>query len=377
MKSLKSHFTRTVGRAGAPLHFAAHSHHPWPDASLSGQIDAWEDAAVLLDHKWGKVFGEVIPAAQRHIAARLALPDPSSIVFAPNTHDFVRRLLSCLPSARPRILTTDSEFHSFARQTRRLEEDGLVEIMRVAAEPFETFTERFAEAAKARFDLVFFSHVFFNSGFEVPDLSALVGAVRESDALVVIDGYHAFMALPVDLSGLAGRVFYVAGGYKYAMAGEGVCFMHCPPGYGARPRDTGWYAEFGALGTARPDETAYGTDGSRFAGSTFDPSGLYRFNAVQAWLAEHGDVAAHAAYCAGLQAQFLGDLPATLRDATLLPERTTARFLTFRSEAAEAIERRLSEANVIVDRRGDRLRIGFGVYQDANDVAQLRAALAG
>ena len=37
---------------------------------------------------------------------------------------------------------------------------------------------------------------------------------------------------------------YLAGGYKYAMAGEGACFMHCPPGFGARPRNTGWYASF-------------------------------------------------------------------------------------------------------------------------------------
>ena len=47
----------------------------------------------------------------------------------------------------------------------------------------------------------------------------------------MIDGYHGFMALPTDFAAIAGRAFYLAGGYKYAMAGEGVCFMHCPPGY--------------------------------------------------------------------------------------------------------------------------------------------------
>ena len=80
---------------------------------------------------------------------------------------------------------------------------------------------------------MFVSQVFFNSGYALPDIDALVDAVATPERLVVIDGYHAFLALPVDLSRIADRAFYLAGGYKYAMAGEGACFMHCPPGFGA------------------------------------------------------------------------------------------------------------------------------------------------
>ena len=383
METLKAHFARSILRPGAPLHFAAHSHHPWPDVTEAAQRQCWEDAATLLDGKWQKVFGEVVPAAQRHVARQLALPDPSTIVFAPNTHEFVRRLLSCLdPRTTPRILTTDSEFHSFARQVARLEEDGLADIVRVPAEPPATFARRFvAELHEGRFDLVFLSHVFFNSGRVVHEIADIVAAVRHDDTLIAIDGYHAFMALPVDLGALAHRIFYLAGGYKYAMAGEGVCFLHCPPGYGLRPRDTGWYAEFGALGAARPNEVAYGADASRFAGATFDPSGLYRFNAVQDWLAglgAAGRVAAQRAYCAALQAQLVDDLAGTpLRPGQLVVDDGAARgrFLAFLTAEAERIERALAQAGVIVDRRGDVLRIGFGVYQDAADVTRLAAAL--
>lgn len=374
MKSLKAHFTRSVLRESAPLHFAAHSHHPWPDVTLAAQQQAWSDAAELLDRKWEKVFGAVIPAAQAHVARVLNLSDPASVVFAPNTHEFVRRLLSCLRPT-PRILTTDSEFHSFTRQIARLEEDGLVEVVRVATEPFHSFAARFAEAAaKQHFDLVFLSHVFFNSGWVVQELAEIVAAVREAGTLIAIDGYHAFMAVPVDLSGLERRVFYLAGGYKYAMAGEGVCFMHCPPGYGPRPRDTGWYAEFGALGGARPDRVAYGEDATRFAGSTFDPSGLYRLNAVQDWLCgmgAEGAVVAHRDYCAALQAMLPAKRP-LIEDAA-----RRGRFLTFETERAGEIERALFAHDIIVDRRGDRLRIGFGVYQDEDDVDRLAQALNG
>src|SRR6185295_14885913 len=106
-------------------------------------------------------------------------------------------------------------------------------------------------------------------------------------SVVVIDGYHGFMAVPTDLSAVAGRAFYLAGGYKYAMAGEGVCFLHCPQGYGPRPRDTGWYAGFSALEKGAGG-VPYANDGIRFLGATFDASGLYRFNAVQDWLHAEG-----------------------------------------------------------------------------------------
>src|SRR5205823_4932271 len=116
---------------------------------------------------------------------------------------------------------------------------------------------------------------------QAPPLRA--AAVRDAPTLVVFDGYHGFMAVPTALAGSADRAFYLAGGYKYAMAGEGVCFMHCPAGFAPRPRDTGWFAAFGALRGASAG-VAYGTDGSRFMGATFDPTGLYRLAAVFDWM---------------------------------------------------------------------------------------------
>lgn len=385
--TLKSHFARTLGREGAPLHFAAHSHHPWPDVTFAAQQDYWNDSARLLDRKWDTVFQTVVPQAQDRIARHLCLPDPRTIVFAPNTHSLLLRLLSAthgLP--KHNVLTTDSEFHSFTRQMNRLAEDDLVNVVRVPVEPFPTFAKRFLAALAERddWDMVWTSHVFFNSGFVLSneDIANVLAAVAERETFVVIDGYHAFMALPVDLSAIAQRVFYIAGGYKYAMAGEGVCFMHCPPGYGERPRDTGWYAEFGALEGARGDAVAYGTDASRFAGATFDPSGLYRLNAVMAWLdAQSCSVAQMHEYCLGLQRAFLDRLAAAktrLRPVHLMiaDENRRGRFLTFRTGDAAHLYRELASRNVVVDHRGDRLRFGFGVYQDEDDVARLVSVLS-
>jgi selenocysteine lyase/cysteine desulfurase len=371
-------FGFSVGRPGAPLHAAAHSHHPWPDVSLAGQELAWRDAARLLDGKWDHIFADVMPAAQAHIARQLSLPDPSTIAFGPNTHGLALRILSCLPAGSPpRILTTDSEFMSFGRQIARLEEDHLLSVTRVPTEPFNTFEERFIRAAHAGdHNLVFFSQVFFNSGFALRDLAAIVNAVQDRETFIVIDGYHGFMAIPTDLSAIASRAFYLAGGYKYAMAGEGVCFLHCPPGYGPRPRDTGWYAGFSALGTAGSG-VGYATDGSRFLGATFDVSALYRFNAVQDWLSQQVlDVSSMLALVREFERLLLSWLDrgsgAINPSMLVVPDESRrGRFLAFATPRAADLAARLAAHNVIVDHRGDRLRVGLGIYHDAESVQRL------
>ena len=384
---VKAHFDAFFRSAGDWLHCTAHSHHPWPDITRAAQLAYWDDAARLTDAKWDKVFGEVLPEAQGHVARHLRLPHADAIAFAPNTHEFVVRLYSCLDWSRPqRVLTTAHEFHSFERQTRRLEETGRLHVTRVDAQPYETFIERFCARLAQPYDLVWLSHVFFDSGFQVTDLERIVQACP-ANALVVIDGYHAFAALPVDLSGIAGRAFYIAGGYKYAMAGEGACFLAVPPGTALRPLATGWFADFAGLGSWQAGPVGYGDAGMRFFGATFDPSGLYRFNAVMRWLVGLGiDFAAVHAHVQRLQDRFLDALTRAPLQALPLdrlvppPGMPRGNFLTFALPWATEAEAALTAHHVRVDRRRDRLRLGFGVYHDELFIEQLldrvRVALA-
>ena len=379
-----AHFQRFLGAAPRRRHVAAHSHHPWPDVTFVAQQQAWLDAALHHDAKWDHVVGTVVPEAQRHITGRLGLPDPSTIAFAPNTHEFVVRLLSTLP--RPaRILTSDAEFHSLTRQLRRMAEDGLVRVEWAPAEPLGTFADRFCAATAAGgHDLVVCSHVFFNSGGVAVDPAELAAAVPDDTTLVLIDGYHGFMALPTDLSAVNDRVFYVAGGYKYAMAGEGAAFLHVPPGYAPRPLNTGWFAAFSALADPQ-GRVSYASDGSRFLGATFDPTGLYRFNAVQRLLDElRIDVAAIQAHVGALQNQFLDALDGLgrpwLSTSMLVPEvgaLERGHFLTFRTPLAVQINDALRAAGVVADVREDRLRIGFGLYHQPDDIDELCRRLVG
>ena len=124
---------------------------------------------------------------------------------------------------------------------------------------------------------------------------------------------------------------------------------------------------------------AYREDGYRFAGATFDPTALYRFNAVMDLWAEVGvSVADIHAHVRSLQEEFLeltDELAlAPLRSGSLVPGRTApdrGHFLTFRTARAADIQKRLAQNRVITDYRGDRLRLGFGLYHDPEDVAAL------
>lgn len=376
---LARHFSHFFGAYGPRLHFAAHSHHPWPDVTRAAHERYWLDGAERADKKWEKVFGEVIPATQQHIAGHLALSDHGQVAFAPNTHEFVVRLFSCLDFSKPvRVLASAHEFHSFRRQALRLAETGRVELVEVPAEPYATFTDRYLEAATTgRWDMLWVSQVFFDSGFVVTDLDRLV---REAPAqpLMVVDGYHAFCALPVDLAAIHRRAFYMAGGYKYAMSGEGACFLAIPPGNEMRPVDTGWYASFESLAGPRPARVPYSDGAFRFLGATFDPSGIYRMRAVMDWLRETGtEVGAIHRHSRALQEMFLAGAGAFAKH--LVPPAGTPRgnFLTFDVDDAESLHARILEAGVYVDRRGRRIRFGFGVYHDAGDVDEALRRLRG
>ena len=48
------------------------------DATRAAQLAYWDDAVRLTDRKWEKVFGEVLPEAQQHVAHRRRMPAAAS-----------------------------------------------------------------------------------------------------------------------------------------------------------------------------------------------------------------------------------------------------------------------------------------------------------
>lgn len=370
--SFRHLFSRSLGAAPERLHVAAHSHHLWPDASFAGQAECWEDAARLADRKWDRVMGELWPEAQAEVAAELGTNQPGAIVFAGNTHDFLIRLWAAAPRRTPgplRVLTSSGEFHSARRQFARWAEGGDISLEVLPSDPVETLAARLAERAGDA-DLVMVSQVMFGTGRRVPGLEAIAAMASPAGPWVVIDGYHSFMAVPEPLGALGDNCFFLAGGYKYAMSGEGIGLMHCPPGFGPRPPITGWYAEFEDL-TLPPGQVGYAPDAMRFMGATFDPSALYRFLHVRRMLKGEGlSTAGISEQVRHLKQRLAAALENTpLGEADLLdPPDGPARFLALRHARAAEWQAALMAQHCITDVRGDVLRIGLGLYHDEADV---------
>lgn len=353
-------------------HFACHSHHYWPDVTREAMLAYWDDTANMVDDKWNYIFGDKLPATQQLIAEALNLKSAQRVVFAPNTHELLYRIYSSFePGKKIKILTTDSEFYSFQRQSERLEQAGLVEVTRVATEPFATFEQRFADAAKQQvFDWIFVSQVFFNSGFAIADLDRFIKQLP-TEPVITIDGYHGFFAIPTDLSNLEHKVFYLAGSYKYAQGGEGACFAVVPDG-NYQPIYTGWFAEFGDLHQRQKGHVGYAKDGQQFAGATIDFTALYRLHAsLTLFKQENLSVGVIHDYVKNCQQAFLQHVtslkhPLLNMQNLLTPHQEHGHFLTFQlpEDDVAHLAKLLDNNGIKTDFRGDRLRFGFAIYHN-------------
>jgi len=275
--ALAPHYSKF--KVGERLLLTGHSHQAWPDVARDAQLAAWDDAAAHVDDKWSAAFAKA--ERVRRGFARLLDEPGATIALAASTHDLLVRWLSALPlRARPRIVTTDGEFHSARRQLDRLAEEG-IEVVKVAALPAATVAERLAGRLDDRTAAVVVSAVFYENAHIVPHLRDLLTACRRHDVELLIDAYHALNVVPFSVE--AQRLhdaFVIGGGYKYCQLGEGNCFLRLPLDCAMRPVITGWFAEFDRLEQAAAGRVAYGPGAPRFAGSTYDPTSHYRAAAV-------------------------------------------------------------------------------------------------
>lgn len=380
---LAEHYTRF--RVAERLLLTGHSHQAWPDVAFDGMAQAFADAAELVDEKWGRAFAK---ADRVRDGFRSLIGDPAAeIALGASTHELVVRFLSALDlRARPRLVTTDGEFHTLRRQLGRLAEEG-IEVVRVPARPVDELARRLADQIDQRTAAVIVSAVLFEDARIVPGLSELAGAAAGETELL-IDAYHALGAVPF---AAPSNAWIVGGGYKYLQLGEGNCFLRVPEHAREwRPVVTGWYAEFDFLDKdAGCDARIPFSPGAQaFAGATYDPVSHYRGARVLDFFT--AQELTPGVLRDSYQAQ-LGVL-AEAFDALGLPEEQIRRdrdtplerfggFLALRCERAAEVAAALLARGVHTDSRGSFLRFGPAPYlsdeQLERAMAELGALLTG
>ena len=356
-------------RVSERLLLTGHSHQAWPDVGFEAQGQAWLDGARYVDDKWEYAFAQADQV--RAGFSRLVGDAGGGIALAPSTHELVVRLLSAMPlRTRPRLVTTDGEFHTIRRQLDRLAEEG-IGVVRVPEAPLESVAARLAEAVDDGTALVLVSAVFFDTGRIARGLGDVAARCREHGVPLLVDAYHALNVVPFSVSeeGL-GDAFIVGGGYKYCQLGEGNCFLRLPPDTDLRPVVTGWFSEFTALADRdRPERVMYGQGGDRFAGATYDPTSHYRAAAVFEFFSRQGltpallrEVSQHqiGLLAGGFDALDLD--PSIVSRDRAVPLSEVGGFLALRSPIASSLVKQLRVRGVWTDARGEVLRLGPAPY---------------
>jgi len=370
-------------RVAERLLLSGHSHQAWPDRGFEGQKLAWEDAAEHVDEKWSLAFARAERVREGY--RRLLGGADGPIALGPATHDLLVKWISALPlRQRPRLVTTDLEFHALRRQLDRLGEVGL-EVVKVPALPAQSVGERVVAAVDGRTSAAFVSAVFYRNAHVAGGLERALKACERVGARLLVDAYHALNVMPFDLGewGIEGAAV-TGGGYKYCQLGEGNAFLRLPPGDELEPVVTGWFAEFDALtGTHRPGEVGWGSAASRLAGATYDPTSHYRASEVFDFFAGRGltvevlaDSYRHQVALLAERFDALDLDPAIIDRDRSVPLDQVGGFLALESPRAGELRRALLARGVYTDHRETTLRLGPAPYLSDQQIKEAIEAVA-
>jgi selenocysteine lyase/cysteine desulfurase len=365
------------------LLFTGHSHQAWPDVALEGQKEYFMDSAELVDKKWEKA-AEKTEVLRNYL--RDYYDDPDGFYCREeSTHVLFVSWMSGLDlKNKPKIISTDGEFHSLFRQLHRLEEEGL-EVTYVPTNPDETFAKRIISEMDDRTSAVMLSRVYFESSLINHHLTEIAQAARKHGIPVMIDDYHGTNVVPLSIREVdLEDCFILIGGYKYLQWGEANCYLRFPKDCDMRPAITGWFASFSTLDKPRDNSpTHYDHSDQRFASATYDPSSQYRAAKVVEFFNEQGLTKEilrdqYVQKVELLKTHFLEkDLDPSVIKLTHQKDiaKHNGGFLSLTSPKAREIRASLLEKDVFTDARDQILRFGPAPYTTTSQIKEVMDAL--
>ena len=328
-------------------------------AAAEEHLDLWQRLGP--EELW---FNHGLPKLQecRESFARLIGADPEEIAIVPSASAGLSSIATCLDlsGGRNKIVLTDMDFPTNHYVWRASMKAGAqLDVVRSADHvtiPSEDVVARIDESTA----VVNINRVLFESNW-IMDLEPIVEAAHTAGALVVVDDFHGSGMVPLDVHA-AGVDLLVSGALKWLCGGQGIAFLYCRKDLieTLEPRVVGWF------GTEEPfnfdrAELRLRKDARRFEAGTYTLPQAWTSTAAMGLILEVGVDVIRA------RNQELTRLIIQRADENgmevLSPRDDSRRGGLVRLRvpggrpAAEKALHQLFERDVVLDQRGDALRI--------------------
>ena len=297
----------------------------------------------------------------------------AEVAFSPSVSAALSSVASALGyGKRNRVVVADLDFPTLVYQW--LAKPG-VEVVRVPSDDGVGIPpERWAEYVDERTAVVATSHVFYGTGY-VQELEPIAKIAHDAGALFLVDGYQAVGQIPVDPRA-SGVDVYVAGPLKWLLGGPGLAFLWVREERIAElePTVVSWFGAEDQF-QFRVDAFQPRADAARFSLGTPAVPTVYTALGGLEIIREVGMDAVRARVAALTE-----DLVERLRaaDFTLRiagdPERRSGIVLVKVDDSAATVAA-LGERGIIVDKRGEYVRVSPHFYNTVEEGARAVEAL--
>lgn len=306
--------------------------------------------------------------------------DPDEVAIVPSVSSGLSSIASCLDyDERNKIVATDLDFPTNHYVWRAQQRRGAKLDVVSSADGISIEADEVVERVDEQTAIVNINRVLFESSW-IMDVPPIVAAAHAAGAHIVIDDFHGSGIVPLDVHAL-GVDFLLSGALKWLMGGQGIAFLYCRRDLIERmqPLNVGWF------GTKQPfDFDRSGLD-LRDDARRFE-TGTYTL--PQAWTAAAGMEMILEVGVSNIRArnQQLTSLLIDHADKSgleLLSPRDGARrggLVRVRVPGgraqAEFILHELFRRDVVLDQRGDALRISPHFFSSEEDIERCFEELA-
>jgi selenocysteine lyase/cysteine desulfurase len=340
-------------------------------AAAEEWLAGWDENGA----EWG--FWVERNEAARSAFAGLLHAEADDVAVTTSVSQGVSALVSALDlnGKRNRIVISEYEFPTVGQIAHAQELRG-AQVVHVRPEPDGRIpVERFAEAVDERTALVCCTAVSFRSGHR-HDVSAIAEIGHAAGALVLADSYQAIGAVELDVRSLGPDV--VTGGtVKYLLGSAGLGFMWLRRELRSElvPTQTGWFADEDIFAMSIADYSPHAT-ARRFDSGTPPVPSLYPGVAGMELIAEVGvpAIETHVSRLVDALLAGLDELGATVVTPRAPAERGA--LICVLSTDPDALVDALAAERIVTSTRDSNLRISLHLYNVAEDVERILAALS-